>query len=343
MTPDRPLVSVITPTYNHEQFLGRCIDSVLAQTDRRWEQIVIDDGSSDGTREVALSYDDPRIICLHQENTGILNLANTYNRALERASGEFIAVLEGDDFWPADKLALQLETFDDPAVVLSWGYAMATDETGTEVERVPQARFVHRAADQTAGQAVASLLEINEIPSSTVMCRREAVEAIGGFQQPPGIPFVDNPTWLELCKVGPHVAIPEVLGFYRAHDQQVSSRMNHEMYGTGEWISAFVDGLSPADLTALDLDSTELHRIADRRRSVEQFGRGRFALRDGQSDQAAEFFRAATRRGPASTRIYGWVGLACARTGVDFGHFERLREFAIESRDRLSAAMSRAE
>jgi len=67
-----PFVTIITPTYNHEKFIGQCIESVLAQTYPHWEQIIIDDGSIDHTREVVLRYRDNRIKYVYQENLGIL-------------------------------------------------------------------------------------------------------------------------------------------------------------------------------------------------------------------------------------------------------------------------------
>ena len=56
-----PLVSIITPTYNHEKFIAQCIESVLAQTYTAWEQIIIDDGSSDATKDIISKYNDKRI------------------------------------------------------------------------------------------------------------------------------------------------------------------------------------------------------------------------------------------------------------------------------------------
>src|SRR4051812_29758132 len=104
MTHFQPLVSVITPTYNHEKFISACIESVMAQTYTKWEQIIIDDGSTDGTAEIIRSYRDPRINYVHQPNQGIEQLAISYNRALEVATGELIGILEGDDTWPDNKL-----------------------------------------------------------------------------------------------------------------------------------------------------------------------------------------------------------------------------------------------
>ena len=117
----QPLVSIITPTYNHEQFIGQCVGSVLAQTYTNWEQIIIDDGSTDNTNEVIKTYNDRRIRYIYQKNVGIWKLNETYNKALALANGELIAILEGDDFWPPDKLEVQVPFFLNTNVVLAFG------------------------------------------------------------------------------------------------------------------------------------------------------------------------------------------------------------------------------
>ena len=86
-----PLVSIITPTYNHGLYIGRCLESVLAQTEPRWEQIVIDDGSTDGTADVVGRSTDARIRYVSQPHRGITGLGDAYNLALGMARGEYVA------------------------------------------------------------------------------------------------------------------------------------------------------------------------------------------------------------------------------------------------------------
>ncbi|MGB7570995.1 MAG: glycosyltransferase family 2 protein, partial [Methanothrix sp.] len=69
-----------------------------------WEQIIIDDGSSDQTGEIILKYNDDRIKYIRQEHKGIWRLSEAYNQALQLSNGDYIAILEGDDFWPPNKL-----------------------------------------------------------------------------------------------------------------------------------------------------------------------------------------------------------------------------------------------
>src|SRR5438309_11287439 len=116
-----PLVSVVTPTYNHDHYIGPCIESLLRQTYPNWEQIIIDDGSTDATRKALERYTEPRIRYHRQTNQGAYALARTYNRALDLAKGSLIAILEGDDLWPQKKLATLVPTLDDPRIVLAYG------------------------------------------------------------------------------------------------------------------------------------------------------------------------------------------------------------------------------
>lgn len=116
-----PKVSIISPTYNHEKFIEECIKSVLSQTYKYWEMIIIDDGSVDRTRDIIQGYDDPRIIFVQREHRGIDYLGDNYNHALQIAKGEFILILEGDDFIPPRRIETQRFAFEDDEVVLSHG------------------------------------------------------------------------------------------------------------------------------------------------------------------------------------------------------------------------------
>ena len=91
-----PRVSVVIPTYNVSAFIGDAIQSVLQQDFRDFELIVVDDGSSDNTAELARSFDDPRVSVHQREHRG-----PTYsmNEAIELAGGWWIAFLDGDDIW----------------------------------------------------------------------------------------------------------------------------------------------------------------------------------------------------------------------------------------------------
>jgi len=107
-----PRVSVIIPTYNRANMVGRAIKSVLEQTFTDWELIVVDDGSQDHTGAAVADYGDPRIQYIYQENSGTPGARNT---GIQASSGEYIALLDSDDLFLPNKLELQLEAMAHPS------------------------------------------------------------------------------------------------------------------------------------------------------------------------------------------------------------------------------------
>ena len=100
-------VSCVIPVFNGERFLAAAIDSVLAQSLSEIEIIVVDDGSTDGTRDV-LDRFGARVVYIHQANAGP---ASARNNGIRHASGEFIAFLDSDDLWHPEKTVIQLSRF----------------------------------------------------------------------------------------------------------------------------------------------------------------------------------------------------------------------------------------
>jgi glycosyltransferase involved in cell wall biosynthesis len=102
-----PLVSCIVPVFNGERYLAEALDSVLGQTYRALEVIVVDDGSTDGTPAVVRTFG-ARVRCVTQPNAG---LAAARNRGLAAATAELVAFLDADDLWLPEKIACQMERF----------------------------------------------------------------------------------------------------------------------------------------------------------------------------------------------------------------------------------------
>lgn len=124
---ERHLVSVLVPTYNRAYILGKTLDSVLAQTYRPIEVIVVDDGSTDGTRELVACYGDA-VCYVYQPNSG---LAAARNTGLKAARGEFIALQDSDDQWLPWKIEVQVALMRKlPSVALVWTDMTAVDSTG---------------------------------------------------------------------------------------------------------------------------------------------------------------------------------------------------------------------
>jgi glycosyltransferase involved in cell wall biosynthesis len=307
---NRPEVSIITPTYNHERFIAQCIESVLAQTYPHWEQIIIDDGSTDGTAEIAARYVDDRIKFIRQDNQGIWRLGELYNNALRRANGEFVAILEGDDFWPSYKLERQIAAQKSHDAILSWGRARIIDSRGVELAVLPEDmdRFMGRSREQVLGE----LLFKNSMTSCTIICRKSALQSIGGFKQPDKIPYVDGPTWLELSLQGEFLPIDEILGCYRRHERQVSSFMRTSMIKAGLYSIEFFNNL-PAEVRARVAEKVDRLDERLKRKEIEyHYYLGKAYLKEGKRTEAEESFLKAIREGDYALKAKAILGLLCS-------------------------------
>jgi glycosyltransferase involved in cell wall biosynthesis len=288
-----PLVSIITPTFNHARYLAQCITSVLEQTYTRWEMLIIDDASTDGTAAVARSFVEanPRIeLIVHATRQGAERLVDTYNGALDRSRGEFIAVLEGDDWWTRDKLARQIPLLvEDASLALCYGDCWETTEDGRPI--VYGASPVSgRSVRSSFREAMTYFSRLTSVPANTVLIRRDALERAGGFQSYPGLPLVDYPTWLALSLHGDFVRIPQPLGHWRRHTGSVYGQKYEQVArGCHSFFLEFVRRQRGAILDA-DLEPETLERKADRalariRGSLRYF-EGRYELISGNRSRA---------------------------------------------------------
>jgi glycosyltransferase involved in cell wall biosynthesis len=311
----QPLVSIITPTYNHEAFIGPCIESVLSQTYPLWEQVIIDDGSTDGTQQAVAKHADRRIKYLRQDNLGIWNLAKTYNRGLNASQGQLVAVLEGDDYWPPNKLERQVSAFDDPGVVLSWGRVRQVNARGRVVWKGP--RHFSTLQNASREETIRRLLFDNFVPACTVMCRRDALISAGGFKQADYTPYVDHPTWLELSLLGRFAAVDEVLGYWRCHVAQMSAAAISSMYEGTRYSVDFLQRM-PQDLArSIGVQTRDLAVHHQHQMQAAIVNRGRIALINRDWGEARSSFRQALMRGTPPTRLMALIGLACACCRTD--------------------------
>jgi glycosyltransferase involved in cell wall biosynthesis len=313
---ERPLVSIITPTYNHEKYIAECIESVLAQSYTNWEQIIIDDGSNDKTKDIISQYVDKRIKYIRQKHKGIWKLGELYNDALYLSKGEYIAILEGDDFWPSNKLELQMDAFESSNAILSWGKAMIVNSHGDVLAVLP--KDVKLFMSLSKEQALGELLFRNSMHACTIICRKSALESIGGFKQPAGIPCVDGPTWLHLSLVGEFMPIDEVLGCFRRHEMQVTSLMKTSMVKAGFYSLEFFNNL-PADIRAsLAEDVRDINAKLECKVMENYYYLGRSYLRESKWVEAKEnFLKAIRERNSPSIKFKAMLGIMCSYCRTD--------------------------
>jgi glycosyltransferase involved in cell wall biosynthesis len=168
-------VSVVIPCYNNEATIAETLESVFAQRfEDSFEVIVVNDGSTDGTRAVLRKFGD-RIAVIDQENRGV---AAARNLGIAAAAGEYIALLDGDDTWTEDKLAKSVQALDkSPACVAVYSNVIVVDGMGREVSYYVAPEF----------QRPPSLDEMLEWPwpllPSAIVIRRNTLMEIGGFRE----------------------------------------------------------------------------------------------------------------------------------------------------------------
>lgn len=190
---NKPCVSVVIPTYNYGHLLSRAVDSVLTQTFRDFEVLVVDDGSTDDTPKVLAGYGE-RIQAIRQDNAGV---SAARNRGIAEARGEFIAFLDADDAWVPDKLEKQVAFLREHPQY---------DMVYSDISHYVDDRLVHHSYLQERGytQAASGLIYDNILREGfifvpTVMVRRECLEAVGGFD--PGLSCSEDlDLWLRIAE-----------------------------------------------------------------------------------------------------------------------------------------------
>lgn len=212
MEENKPLISVITPAYNAERFIGEAIESVQQQTYANWEMVIVDDCSTDGTMRIVEEYrkKDPRIKLYRLEkNSGSAVARNT---AMEHAKGRYIAFLDSDDRWLPEKLEKQLKFMQEKDIAFSFTTYVRMLEDGTRTRALSNTPEVVGYDD---------LMKRCVIGCLTVMLDRDK---IGHLKMVNIRTRQDYVYWLTITKKGfLAYGLPEVLAEYRLVDNSISS------------------------------------------------------------------------------------------------------------------------
>lgn len=206
------IVSIITPLYNCSEFLDETLNSVLAQTYQNWEVIMVDDCSSDNSILIAQEFveKDHRIKLIQLEKNSGAAVAR--NKAIEAATGRFIAFLDSDDLWMPNKLEKQVQFMLDQNIAFSFSAYEKIDETGNVFGTVgvPKKTGYH------------DLLKTCSIGCLTAMYD---VEKLGKVYMPVNTKREDFATWLAILKrVDYAYGMPDVLAQYRVYASQSSAK-----------------------------------------------------------------------------------------------------------------------
>jgi len=216
-----PRISVITAVYNAEAFLEPTLRSLLAQTHRDFEAVIVDDGSADNSNEIVerLAAGDSRIRIVRQANTGI---AGALNRGIHESRGEFIAFLDHDDLWKPDKLARQLACIEqDDSVGFVGCYSALIKPDGSSLG--------WRFGTAAAGNVYRDMLFCDLVAGGSVaLVRRAAFDQAGLFDPAPEIQGrSDWEQWIRISRLWKYAMVEDILVGYTRSPTNYSRDYDH--------------------------------------------------------------------------------------------------------------------
>lgn len=235
MSDNTPLVSVVIPCYNHDNFVKKSIQSVIDQTYQNIELIIIDDGSKDDSiskiedmvPECKQRFS--RFEFRHRPNKG---LSATLNEALEWCDGKYFALLASDDFIVPHKTSVQVEFLEQhPDVNAIFSGVKLVDNDNQEIST-----SIRQPGFYTFERII---MNKHDFPAATQLLRLDAVREVGGYN--PDIALEDWYMWLKLSEIGKIYYLDDVLGAYRQHDTNFSANIDKMMQGRIDVLNCFKD------------------------------------------------------------------------------------------------------
>ncbi len=289
-----PEVSVIIATYNRGPFLEEALESVLSQTYRDYEVIVVDDGSTDDTPERLLKYSD-KIKVLRIDHTGKPSIAR--NVALAQASGRLLAFLDSDDLWLPAKLERQVRFLQaNPFCIMCYCDATFRGEDG---------RILYTQSERErmrSGHVFGHLLLGNFIPLPTVVVRKDVVQDVGGFEEWLTI-SEDWHLWVKVAAKGNVGLVDEALCEIRVLPQGITS---DKMFLFAEAVKA-ID-----DLENRFPETSGKYRLYARRGKAKMLSMlGRNYLFKGDTAEARRLFSRALASSPLRLDALAFYVFAC--------------------------------
>ena len=285
-------ISIIIPAYNAGAYIGRALDSIVSQSFVDFEIIVVDDGSTDNTRDVVSTYSDSdcRVIYYWQEGSG--GPASPRNKGLQFATCDYIAIFDADDIMLPGKLEKQYAFFaKNPDVALIFSNYEEIDEDdhviahdclyrSEEFQKIIRNKTKDNGYRFYSTEIVDHLLKHNFIPTSSVIVKKEIIRAVGGFDENLKNSD-DHDMWLKILQRNDCACIDVVLHQYRVRDGNISSRN----------IERLLDGRSSVLERYVDLARSENTKYLIRRKIASyQYTAGYCHFSRNELDNAKAFF-----------------------------------------------------
>jgi len=198
-------VSIVIPTYNHGEYIEKCIKSIVNQTYKNWEAIIVNNNSSDNTIEKINDFDDDRIKIINIDNYGII--AKSRNVGINSSVGSHIAFLDSDDWWYPNKLEVVMGRKRDADFIYHYLDIYKNGE---------KTRKKHRIRQLSKPVFDDLMINANAIANSASIVKKEILLEVGGLSEDKEIKAVeDYDLWLRIARVTESfLLIPEYLGGY---------------------------------------------------------------------------------------------------------------------------------
>ena len=289
-------VSIIMPVLNGERYIAQAIESICQQTFGSYELLVIDDGSSDQTREIALSFAERLDLkyVRHEANQGI---AASVNDGIQRASGAFIAFLDHDDLWLPEFLETQFKYLSGhPDVGMVHSDIQTIDAEGTVLEH----SAAHcRRRSQPSGFVFRELFMRSMICGNSVLIRKECFDRLGLWDE--SLRWADYHMWLRIARHYKVDYVPKVLTAYRQHATQQTRSSTVPVNDVPVGVRAIERLLEEYPEVRQELGD----RVVNRRIAAQYFDVAYGSCARGELALARVWLRRALRLWPTNVRYLG--------------------------------------
>jgi glycosyltransferase involved in cell wall biosynthesis len=219
----RPLVSVLMPVYNGQDYLRPAIDSVLNQSFSDFELIIVNDGSKDNSRTIVESYQDPRIVLINQENQGV---ARSLNNGLKQARGKYVRRHDADDISTTDSLKIQIDFLEknpDYVMVCNQQAYMTSHGKIAWKYRMPNKKYFNEAPQKDLSFDDFRTDQASPVVHGTACYRLKDVLDLGGYRTA-FIVSEDNDLWLRLLEKNKIAVLNKCTYFMRIHPGSATHR-----------------------------------------------------------------------------------------------------------------------
>jgi glycosyltransferase involved in cell wall biosynthesis len=212
---EEPKVSVIVPCYNGEKYVAEAIDSVLSQTYHNFEILAVNDGSTDGTRNILHRYKDS-IRILEHENRVNRGQAASLNLALRESNGEYIAILNQDDLWQPEKIQKQVAFLEDhPDIGLVYANGLIIDENGNTLYKIYGSKPMEDGRPEDVLMRCYFLIPTNSLVRASVL------KSVGDFDKRLRA-ALDHDMAIRISEITKLGYISDVLFYFRKHHQSLT-------------------------------------------------------------------------------------------------------------------------